>query len=135
MSELPGALRLGRALLDLTPPAEGEGLLTQSSTGLVGLLLTQVETGQVSLFLDRWLTPLQRYDDQRGTDLVRTLRTYLDHDLNTAATAESLFVHYNTVTLRTRRIEAVLDVSFAKVHDLTSLRTALLIDALRQPSA
>jgi sugar diacid utilization regulator/GAF domain-containing protein len=135
MSELPGALRLGRALLDLTPPAEGEGLLTQSSTGLVGLLLTQVETGQVSLFLDRWLTPLQRYDDQRGTDLVRTLRTYLDHDLNTAATAESLFVHYNTVTLRIRRIEAVLDVTFAKVHDLTSLRTALLIDALRQPSA
>jgi hypothetical protein len=29
----------------------------------------------------------------------------------------------------------VLDVAFAKVHDLTSLRTALLIDALRQPSA
>jgi DNA-binding PucR family transcriptional regulator len=59
----------------------------------------------------------------------------LDHDLNTAATAQALFVHYNTVTLRIRRIEAVLGVSFARVHDLTSLRTALLLDALRQPSA
>jgi hypothetical protein len=29
----------------------------------------------------------------------------------------------------------VLGVSFARVHDLTSLRTALLLDALRQPSA
>ncbi len=135
LGELPGALRLGRALLDLTPPGDGEGLLTRSSTGLVGLLLTQVDTGQVGRFLDRWLAPLQRYDAQRRTDLVRTLRTHLDADLSTAATAEALFVHPNTVTLRIKRIEAVLDVSLARVHDLTSLRTALLIDALGQPSA
>ncbi|WP_369132076.1 helix-turn-helix domain-containing protein [Modestobacter sp. I12A-02662] len=135
LCELPGALRLSRALLDLTPPAADEGVLTRSSAGLVGLLLTQVDTGQVGSFLDRWLAPLQRYDERRGTELVRTLRTHLDHDLNTAATARALFVHSNTVTLRTRRIEAVLDVSLARVQDLTSLRTALLIDALRQRPA
>jgi sugar diacid utilization regulator len=134
LSELHGALRLSRALLDLTPGDGVEEFVTQSSAGLVGLLLSQVDTGHVQPFLDRWLGPLRHYDNQRGSELVRTLRAYLEHDLNTAATAAELFVHANTVTLRIKRIEGVLGVRLTSVHDLTNLRTALLIDALSHPN-
>ena len=134
LSALPGALRRARALLDLVPHREGEGVLTTSSTGLAGLLLSEVDTARVAGFADRRLGPLREHDTLRGTDLVGTLRSYLRHDRSTAATAADLYVHPNTVALRVRRIEALLDVDLGRVEDLTDLRAALLIDEVRRPS-
>ncbi|MFJ9711007.1 helix-turn-helix domain-containing protein [Streptomyces sp. NPDC101234] len=73
-------------------------------------------------------TELAEITDRRATDLVTTLRTYLDHDLNTNATAEALYIHPNTVGLRVRRIESLLGVRLTSVGDLTTLRAALAID-------
>lgn len=135
LSALPGALRQGRALLGLVPCRDGEGLLTRSSTGLAGLLLSEVDTSRVAAFADRLLGPLRDYDRLRGTDLVSTLRSYLHHDRSTAATAADLYVHPNTVALRVRRIEALLGAELGRVEDLTDLRAALLIDEIRRPTA
>ena len=134
LAALPGALRRARALLDLVPPRDGEGVLTTSSTGLAGLLLSEVDTARVAGFADRRLGPLRDHDTLRGTDLVGTLRSYLRHDRSTAATAADLYVHPNTVALRVRRIEALLDVDLGRVEDLTDLRAALLIDEVGRPS-
>lgn len=134
LSALPGALRRARALLDLVPPRDGEGVLTTSSTGLAGLLLSEVDTARVAGFADRRLGPLRDHDAQRGADLVGTLRSYLRHDRSTAVTAADLYVHPNTVALRVRRIEALLDVDLGRVEDLTDLRAALLIDEVRRPT-
>ena len=133
LAALPGALRRARALLDLVPPRDGEGVLTTSSTGLAGLLLSEVDTARVAGFADRRLGPLRHHDALRGTHLVATLRSYLRHDRSTAATAADLYVHPNTVALRVRRIEALLGVDLGRVEDLTDLRAALLIDEVRRP--
>ncbi|MFJ3309300.1 PucR family transcriptional regulator [Streptomyces sp. NPDC086549] len=127
---LSGAFRLVLGLLRLIPYAPGEDILTVTSAGMIGMLLADVDPHRMGVLAERWIGPLRDYDRRRATDLVATLRTYLDHDLNTGAAARALFVHPNTVGLRVKRIESLLGVSLTSVGDLTTLRAALAIDDL-----
>jgi sugar diacid utilization regulator/GAF domain-containing protein len=131
LDALPSAFRLAHALLVLTPGSAEEAVITLPSAGLVGMLLAEVETSRVGAFAELRLAALRRYDSERGTDLMETLRNYLRQDLNTAATAKALFVHPNTVALRVKRIEQLLEANLNRVDDLTDIRTAVLIDAIR----
>jgi sugar diacid utilization regulator/GAF domain-containing protein len=131
LDALPSAFRLAHALLVLTPHSVGEDVITLPSAGLAGMLLAELETSRVDAFAERRLAALRRYDSDRGTDLMETLRQYLQSDLNTAATARALFVHPNTVALRVKRIEQLLGANLNRVNDLTDIRTAVLIDDIR----
>ncbi|MEV7390046.1 helix-turn-helix domain-containing protein [Streptomyces sp. NPDC091215] len=126
--QLPGAFRLALGLLRLIPYAPAEDILTVASAGMIGMLLADVDPRRMGVLAERWIGPLRDYDHRRATDLVTTLRTYLDHDLNTNATAEALYIHPNTVGLRVKRIETLLGVCLTSVGDLTTLRAALAID-------
>ncbi|MFD4605177.1 helix-turn-helix domain-containing protein [Streptomyces sp. NPDC058464] len=126
--QLPGAFRLALGLLRLIPYAPDEDILTVTTAGMIGMLLADVDPQRMGVLAERWIGPLRDYDRRRATDLVTTLRTYLDHDLNTHATAEALYIHPNTVGLRVKRIESLLGVSLTSVGDLTTLRAALAID-------
>jgi sugar diacid utilization regulator len=55
--------------------------------------------------LEDTLRPLVTYDKARRTELVATLRAYLDARLNITKSAEVLFVNPNTVVYRLRRIK------------------------------
>ncbi|WP_183154884.1 GAF domain-containing protein [Streptomyces shenzhenensis] len=125
---LSGAFRQVTGLLRLLPHTPDEDILTVASAGVLGMLLADVDPHRVGVLAARWIGPLHDYDRQRGTELVGTLRTYLDHDLSTSATAEALFIHANTVGLRIKRIESLLNISLSSVGDLTTLRMALAID-------
>ena len=61
----------------------------------------------VSQGLRESLAPLEAYDAERGTDLVNTLYVYVQQGGNIAATAETLFLHRNSVLYRLQRIEEV----------------------------
>lgn len=64
------------------------------------------------------LVRLSLYDEQNGTDLVKTLETYLDCGMSSAKTASTLFIHRNTLIHRLRQIEQVsnLDLSDSNVQ-------------------
>ncbi|MFE5406481.1 GAF domain-containing protein [Streptomyces sp. NPDC056580] len=126
--QLPGAFRQVHGLLRLIRYSAGEDVLTVASAGMIGMLLSDIEPRRMGVLAERWIGPLRDYDRRRGADLVATLRAYLDHDLNTGATAEALFIHPNTVGLRVKRIESLLSVSLTRVTDITTLRAALAID-------
>lgn len=79
----------------------------------------------VDVGLREALAPLLTYDDERGTDLAHTLVVFVQLGGNVAATAETLFLHRNSVAYRLQRIEEVcgLDVRDGKLRRL--LTTAL----------
>ncbi len=56
--------------------------------------------------LEETLAPLQAYDRRHGSDLVNTLLTYVAQE-SIAATADTLFLHRNSVTYRLQRIEEI----------------------------
>ncbi|WP_285487618.1 PucR family transcriptional regulator [Amycolatopsis taiwanensis] len=66
---------------------------------------------------DRVLGPLLAYDAAQGTDLVRTVRVFLEHSGSPTAAAKALHVHVNTLRYRITRASAVLGL------DLTDFPT------------
>ena len=126
LSAYSTAFRRARGAVMLSRARGGsDGVVTLSGLGLHGLLLQVEDPAELLRFADDLLRPVREQDTARGTVLEETLRTYLDHDLNTAATAEALFVHPNTVGLRIRRAEQLLGVSTANVLALAELQVAL----------
>jgi len=138
LTDYPVAYRRARGAATLAR-ARGETgtVASYGSLGLHGLLLQLEDAAELRRFAGEVLAPVRAHDLARGTSLELTLRTYLDHDLSTAATAAALFVHPNTVGLRVRRIEQLLGVSTSEVRALAELSVALgadeVADALATP--
>ena len=54
---------------------------------------------------------LVMYDERNGTDMVNILYTYLRYERNASRTAETLFLHRNTVIYKIKQIEEILECS------------------------
>lgn len=79
----------------------------------------------------RAIDALWRYDDRRGSELVRTLERYLA-DRSVVPTARALFIHANTLRQRLERIEHLTELVIAE-EDLVSLELAIKLHRLRAP--
>ena len=60
---------------------------------------------------DSTVTPLATYDARHDTDLLTTLRAFLNHDGSTTETAEALSLHRHTVGYRLARVGEVSGLS------------------------
>ncbi len=96
--------------------AEGMRLLAFEDTGAYRLLLPAMseDPAELERFYSETVEPLVAYDEQYETDLMNTVETYLDHDGNVAATAQTLFTHRHTVRYRLERAKELCG------HDVTS---------------
>ncbi len=52
---------------------------------------------------------LQQIDEEQGTEYMKTLRVYLDLNLNAMASARELYIHRSTLLYRLSKIKEVLD--------------------------
>lgn len=127
--DYPAAYRTARGAVEITRVRTGPDTTVEvSDLGVYGLLLQLDDPHELSRFSEQILGPLRNYDRERNTSLVDTLSCYLRHDLSTARAAEALYVHPNTITLRIRRIEALLDRSLADAEDVVQLTMAIMVD-------
>ncbi|MGS0685018.1 PucR family transcriptional regulator [Nakamurella sp. GG22] len=126
----PEAYRTARGALELaTRSGRTDSTVTLEDLGVAGLLLQLDDADQLLEFADRTLAEIRRHDVQRGSDLLRTLRCYLDNRQSRAATARALHVHPNTVTQRLHRIESLSGVDLGKPDTIVRIQAALtLID-------
>ena len=67
--------------------------------------------------IDRRIGPLIRYDRQHGSELLRTLSTYLACSCAHDAAAHALVIHRNTLKYRLKRIEALVGCALADAED------------------
>ncbi|MBB4663109.1 PucR family transcriptional regulator [Conexibacter arvalis] len=84
------------------PP--GEGVVRQLDIGSHAVLLDFVDRQVLRAYRDTLLGPIEAWDRDRGADLVRTLRAFLDHDGHWRATARALHIHHNTLRYRLDRV-------------------------------
>ncbi|GAA2726512.1 PucR family transcriptional regulator [Actinocorallia aurantiaca] len=94
------------------------------------LLLGLVDPETLSAFSRDLLTPLREHDARRGGDLEPTLRAFLDHDGQWAATAAALHVHVNTLRNRLARVTELTGRDVGRTEDRVDLFLALAIDAM-----
>lgn len=79
------------------------------------------------------LGPILDYDDEHGTPLVTSLKTYLSQDRSLKATSEMLHVHKQTVVYRMRRVEELTGQRLSRMEDVVNFWLALrALDLLGQ---
>jgi sugar diacid utilization regulator len=78
--------------------------------------------------LDASLRPLRMYDEKRGTELVATLRAYMESGFNLTRSAAAISVNPNTVVYRLRRIKELTSRDPSRPDDLLLLCLALKLE-------
>lgn len=115
----------------LTRRGGGPAVAVFGELGTHRLLLGLQEPETLRGFADSVLGPLREHDRRRGGELVATLRTFLDHDGQWAATAAALFVHVNTLRNRLVKVTELTGRDVGRTEDRVDLYLALQADAMR----
>ena len=68
---------------------------------------------------------LNQYDQENGTDLLKTLRVYMQQSMNQIHTANALFIHRNTLKYRLARIEELTDIDLSDADEKLYLSLSL----------
>jgi DNA-binding PucR family transcriptional regulator len=114
VKEFPRSYRQAKLALRLPATAEWDDRSIRfDDLGVYRLLVGIEDLSEVERFVQHWLGDLLAYDEQRRSELVRTLSHYLARGGNYELTAEALIVHRNTLKYRLQRIRQIggLDLS------------------------
>lgn len=84
-------------------------------------------------FASKLLEPILHYDRRNSADLLITLEHYLENDGNLRETANSLYVHLNTLRYRLGKIEKLTGSSLRNFRNKYQLRFALDILKFSEP--
>ncbi|WET77286.1 helix-turn-helix domain-containing protein [Amycolatopsis sp. QT-25] len=93
--------------------------------GSYRLLLESHDEQWQHTFADALLGPLREHDRVRDGDLETTLRAFLDHDGQWAATAAALYVHVNTLRNRLAKVTELTGRDVGRTADRVDLFLAL----------
>lgn len=74
-------------------------------------LLEQQPVDRLAPFSENLILPLVTHDREHGTDLVQTLRTFLEMEGSVNATARELFLHPNSLRHRLKRVHELTGVN------------------------
>jgi hypothetical protein len=107
----------------------GVRVVDAAGLGSVELLLATVPAEARAAFRASLLSPLFDYDADHGTELVRTLRVFLDCSGSWTKAAETMFVHVNSLRYRMRRVEELTGRDLGSLADQAALLLALRLAA------
>jgi hypothetical protein len=127
LSGVPIALEEATAALSV---AAHSGIALYERLGPIGELLSSVSRDGAAAFVEAAIGPLLESDRTRGTVLVASLATYIEHRGSLRGAAAALSVHPNTLQLRLARSEGLLG---RDVHDpevLGYIAIAIRLDLL-----
>ena len=101
------------------------------------LILSQLTIIQVTIrsppnneaieFCDKYVKPLQQYDDQHHANLIETLQSIINCGWNLKLASEKLFLHYNSVKYRFQKICDLLEIDLRDNSRHTEIELALKI--------
>lgn len=73
------------------------------------------------------LVILKEYDQQNNSDLLHTLRTYLEQDFHIQRTADHLFIHRTTLLYRLKTIQKLTDVDLHNFQTIIHIGFSYLL--------
>lgn len=104
--------------------------------GLFRLLFHIPHDPVLKNFIHDYLEPLLAHDNEHGSQLVQTLRVYLDTNQSKQEAAEKLFIHRQTLYHRLEKIAECLGDDFLQPHRRLCLEIALrALDWLQKEDA
>ncbi len=104
-----------------------ERVLYYDDLGIYKILSFEGLKPELDKFYEDILEDLVNYDEEKGTDLILTLKNYFLYEGNLKKVSENMFVHYNTVVYRLQRIKEITNKDLNKYEDRLNLQIALQI--------
>ncbi|MGA5701790.1 helix-turn-helix domain-containing protein [Peterkaempfera bronchialis] len=98
--------------------------------GFIGVLLA--DNHDVEGFIDSTIGPVLDYDQQRLTELARTLDAYFETGNSPTYASQKLHVHPNTVARRLERISELLGPEWQKPERAFEIQLALKLSRIRR---
>lgn len=121
------AFRVARGAAALRQASGRGGFVDVGALGLSALLLETGTPDSLRRFAATVLQEVEAHEERCGGDLLATLRAWLSVGCSTAAAADALVVHRNTVTYRLGRIEQLTGRSLRASSVRLELQLALTI--------
>lgn len=107
-----------------------ESILSYYDDEMDQLFLEHFNMEQLRSFSKETLAPLEEYDSQNQTELLKTLDAYITCNNNMAQTAKTLFIHRNTCAYRLEQIHEILSINLSDADSFYRIQTALRIRRL-----
>ncbi len=129
------AFRVARGAAALRRASGRGGFVNVGRLGLSALLLETGTPDALRHFAATVLQDVEAHEERYGGDLLATLRAWLSAGCSTAAAADALVVHRNTVTYRLGRIEQLTGRTLRDSSVRLELQLALTIREIVQLGA
>lgn len=95
--------------------------------GIFRILSYEELQPELQQFYKEILEPLVRYDNEKGTELIDTLRKYFECAGNLKKISEEMYTHYNTVIYRIQRIKEITGIDLEDYEDRLNFQISLKI--------
>jgi len=127
LSDILSSYREARIAISL-PSLIGENNFIQqfSQLGMFYQIFSQ-DLDNLKIYSLHTLGEILEYDKKNGSDLLETLRKFLDSSFNWKVTADNLFIHVNTLHYRLERIEKLINADLSKMDVCTNLFIAIKV--------
>jgi PucR family transcriptional regulator, purine catabolism regulatory protein len=131
-AQLPRCYDEALYALDAHPPEEAPRVATFRELGSMQLLLSLQDERAIALYCDAVLGPLVSHDEIHGSELIETLRAYIEANGRWADAATAMNVHRHTLRYRVRKIEQLTDRDLGDARDRLDLWLALRAEQLNR---
>lgn len=97
-----------------------------SDLGVFSFIFSQ-STEAIERYCYKSLGPILEYDRKHDADLLPTLRVLSENGFNRKVTADTMFLHINTVNYRIGKIQNLLDVDLSQIDVRANLYIAIKV--------
>lgn len=108
-------------------------LLFYDELGVFQLLLNMNDGKTLQSFINNYLGPLIEHDHAKGSDLLHTLKVYLDSDGSKQVAAQKLYIVRQSLYYRLDKITLLLGEDYMAVENRLSIQVALRAYQLLYP--
>jgi purine catabolism regulator len=141
-----GAARMAETLMDLSDAyrearqaliigsmihGENEFVVGYGDLGVKRLLYLMIDHPELDRFYEETLAPLEAYDAEWESELVPSLRVYLEQGANLNSAARALYIHRHTLRYRLEQIAEILKVDIDSQEILLNLQIAFMIGDMK----
>jgi DNA-binding PucR family transcriptional regulator len=122
----PHAYQTAQTALRIGLQLSGSKSITHAGdTLLAQLLLRMAGESETYRLRERYLKPLEQYQEAKGVDVLQTLRVYFEMQGDTSKTARHLGVHRQTLLHRLSKIQDITQCDLTKADDRLALELCL----------
>ncbi len=133
LNEFRHAYHCARQSLEIGRVFQGKAGACVTHYEDLGILrvISLTESSSIERFCEDTIGAVLAYDKQNGTELITTLRVFLEQNQNLAQAAKALNIHYNTLRYRLDRIRELLGDALEHPQQRLALEVALHLISLQ----